>query len=152
MQHNILIPNLMVENVADTVQFYQDVLGFHLQVAMEHIAGAEPKMVMELTDGIQLEWANMVSEGAEFMFQERNSLIEDVPALAGVTIGASQTLYITLDKDIDRHYALMKDRVDVVVEPVSKFYGMREWYLKDCNGYILCFAQQLDNGLEQESP
>lgn len=141
MQHNILIPNLMVENVADTVKFYKDVLGFELRIAMEHTGEEMPRMVTELEEGMVLEWANMESEGAEFMFQERNSLTKDVPALAGVSIGASQTLYITLDRDIDAHFAALKDKVEVVVEPVNKFYGMREWYLKDCNGYILCFAQ-----------
>ena len=144
MQHNVLIPNLMVENVADTVRYYQDILGFELQIAMQHQEDSQPNMVMELTDDMQLEWANMVSAGAEFMFQERHSLIEEIPALEGASIGASQTIYITLDEDIDQHYTALKDKVEVVVEPVSKFYGMREWYMKDCNGYILGFAQSLN--------
>ena len=143
MEHNILIPNLMTEDVAATVRFYQDILGFDLKMAMESVENTAPNMVTELTDGKVLEWANMVRAGAEFMFQERNSLIEDVPALKGATIGASQTLYIHIDEDIDAHFNSLKDAVTVVVEPVTKFYGMREWYMQDCNGYILCFGQTI---------
>ena len=143
MEHNILIPNLMVKNVAETVKFYQDVLGFSLKMAIEPVENSAPNMVTELTEGIVLEWANMTRAGAEFMFQERASLVVEVPALEGSVVGASQTLYIHVDEDIDEHFERLKDKVTVVVEPTTKFYGMREWYMQDNNGYILGFAKKV---------
>ena len=86
----------------------------------------------------------MSYEGAEFMFQARDSLVAEVPVLKDVAIGASQTLYIRLDQDVDAHYQNLKDEVSVVTEPTTKFYGMREWYMQDCNGYVLCFGQMLE--------
>lgn len=140
---NGLVPNLMTENVIDTVRYYQDTLGFKLVMAVEPVDNAEPNFPTELTDEMYLIWANMTFEGAEFMFQERESLIEEVPVLKDVVIGASQTLYIRLDQDVDAHFEGLKDKVSVVVEPTTKFYGMREWYMQDCNGYVLCFGQMV---------
>lgn len=141
---SVLIPNLMVEDVASTVRFYQDVLNFELQMGVEPVDNAPPNFVTELTKDMMLEWANMTGLGAEVMFQERNSFTAEVPALEGAAIGASQTLYFRIEEDIDAHYENIKDKVTVVVEPTTKFYGMREWYMKDCNGYILCFGQQVE--------
>lgn len=145
---NVLVPNLMTENVADTVRYYQDVLGFTLEMAVEPVENAAPNFPTVLTENMHLEWANMVYKGAEFMFQERSSLVAEVPVLSDLAIGASQTIYIRLDEGIDEHYARLKDQVTVVVEPTTKFYGMREWYMQDCNGYVLCFGQLIDEQKE----
>jgi uncharacterized glyoxalase superfamily protein PhnB len=145
---NGLVPNLMTENVADTVRYYQDILGFKLLMAVEPVENAKPNFPTELTDDMHLIWANMGFEQAEFMFQSRATLVEEVPVLKDALIGASQTLYIRLDQDVDAHYERLKDKVKVVVKPTTKFYGMREWYLQDCNGYVLCFGQRIEGAMD----
>lgn len=149
MMKNGLAPNLMTENVADTVRYYQDTLGFKLLMAVEPVENAQPNFPTELTDGMHLIWANMRFEKAEFMFQSRETLVEEVPVLKDALIGASQTLYIRLDQDVDAHYERLKDKVKVVVKPITKFYGMREWYLQDCNGYVLCFGQMMEGAMDE---
>ena len=72
--NNGLVPNLMTENVVDTVRYYQDVLGFKLVMAVEPVKNAEPNFPTKITDDMHLIWANMTFEGAEFMFQERESV------------------------------------------------------------------------------
>lgn len=140
----ILTPNLMVEDVAATVRFYQDVLSYQLVVGVVTMVKGESEhnFVTELTDEVMLDWANIKDDETEFMFQSRESLGGEILALKDVPIGASQTLYIRVN-DVDAHYAKCRDKVEVVAEPIDKFYGMREWYLKDNNGYILCFGQEL---------
>ncbi len=145
---NGLVPNLMTENVADTVRYYQDTLGFTLLMAVEPVENSQPNFPTELTDDMHLIWANMSFENAEFMFQNREGLVEEVPVLKDVAIGASQTLYIRLEQGIDAHYERLKNKVNVVVEPTTKFYGMREWYMQDCNGYVLCFGQAVEGALD----
>ena len=147
--HNSLIPNLMVDDVCKTALFYQDVFDFNLIVA---VADFEAEMsgdniVMALTKGQSLDWANLKLDpndlgSAEFMFQSRVSLEADLPALKGVEIGASQTLYLR-NTNVDAQFESLKDKVEVVQEPITRPYGMREWYLKDLNGYVLCFGQEL---------
>ena len=150
--HNSLIPNLMANDVNETALFYQNVLGFSLIVG---VADFEKEMedgniVMELKEGQKIDWVNMKMNpkdpaSEEFMFQSRKSLEHDVPALEGISIGASQTLYLRTN-DVDAHFASLKDKVEVIQEPITRFYGMREWYFKDINGYILCYGQELGNG------
>lgn len=147
--HNSLIPNLMVNDVTETALFYQDVLGFKLVVGVADFKAemGGDNLVFELGEGARLDWANLKfnledKNSAEFMFQSRSSLEADIPALKGLVIGASQTLYLRAD-DADTQYASLKDKVEVVQVPNTKPYGMREWYLKDPNGYILCFGQAL---------
>ena len=150
--HNSLIPNLMANDVNATALFYQNVLGFSFIVGVADFEKemAEGNIVTELKEGQKIDWVNMKMDiknpaSEEFMFQSRKSLEHDVPALQGVTIGASQTLYLRT-KDVDAHYASIKDKVEVIQEPITRFYGMREWYFKDINGYILCYGQEMANG------
>ena len=153
--HNSLIPNLMVADVTESALFYQDVLGFKLIVAVADFKAemADGNIVMALKKGDSLDWANLKLDpedptSAEFMFQSRKSLVADLPELPelkDVAIGASQTLYLR-NNDVDAQFNSLKDKVEVVKEPITKFYGMREWYMKDPDGYILCFGQELGQG------
>lgn len=147
--HNALIPNLMVNDVNETAIYYQSVLSFKLVVAVVDYEREmqEGNIITELSPGKKLDWANMKfdpenASSAEFMFQSRRSMEAELPALAGVDIVASQTLYMRTD-DADAHYNYLKGDVDVIQSPVTRFYGVREWYMKDINGYILCFGQEL---------
>jgi len=150
--HNSLIPNLMVENVCDTALFYQNILDFKLVIAVADFEAemSEGNIIMSLGQRQNLDWANLKLDpenpaSAEFMFQSRRSLEIDVPALKGVIISSSQMLYLR-SNDVDTQFERLKNKVEVVQEPVTKFYGMREWVMKDINGYILCFGEEMANG------
>jgi len=153
--HNSLIPNLMVNDVNETALFYQNILGFKLVVAVADFKKEmeESNIVMELKEGDNLDWANLKLDpedpaSAEVMFQSRISLVADLPGLPelkDVAIGASQNLYLR-NNDVDEQFNSLKNKVEVVQEPITRFYGMREWYMKDPNGYVLCFGQELGQG------
>jgi|GraSoiStandDraft_36_1057302.scaffolds.fasta_scaffold865606_1 uncharacterized glyoxalase superfamily protein PhnB len=121
-----LTPNLMVEDVNRTVAFYQEVLGFELLTSVPE-------------EG-QLAWAMLKRAGVELMFQTRASLTEELPGLRGKDIGGTFTLYIDVE-DIQGLYAAIRDKVTVVVDMHTTFYGAREITIEDCNGYILTFAE-----------
>lgn len=121
-----LTPNLMVEDVARTLNFYREVLGF--------------EVVMTLPEQAPFDFAIMKRDGVELMFQSRTSLSENVPALAGIPIGASQTLYIEVT-GLDALYPQLRDRVEIVVDLHTTFYGTQEFYFRDLNGYILSFSE-----------
>ena len=67
---------------------------------------------------------------------------QDVPALADTEVGESFTLFIMTD-DVEGLYASVKDNVDIVKDINTTFYGMREVTVRDCNGYLLTFAQRV---------
>ncbi len=121
-----LTPNLMVEDANETVNFYQDVLGFAL--------------VASVPEEGQFNWAMMQHDAVEIMFQSRASLTEDVPLFKDKAIGGSLTLYIDVE-DIKGLYGQVQNRVTILHEMTTTFYGTREFTIQDCNGYVLTFAQ-----------
>jgi len=137
MTLNKLTPNLMVEDVNSTVEFYHDVLGF------EFVMGVIEELQEILTSYQQdrsLDYAMMKCGNVEIMFQAERSLVRALPVLKGRGIGGTFTLYMELD-DVSELYARVKDKVAVVKDLHTTFYGMRELYIEDCNGYILTFAE-----------
>jgi lactoylglutathione lyase len=120
-----LTPNLMVEDVDRTVDFYRDVLGFTL-------AATAPEQR-------PFDWAMVTAGGAELMFQSRASLGSEVPTLRDREIGGALTLYVEVE-DIEALYNHVKDQLPIVVDLHDTFYGAREFTAQDCNGYMLGFA------------
>jgi uncharacterized glyoxalase superfamily protein PhnB len=126
MMHKKLTPNLMVEDVARTLAFYRDVLGF--------------EVIMTLPEVEPLDFAIVKRDGVELMFQSRSSLSDNVPALSGSPIGASLTFYIEVTglKDL---YQRLRDKVEIVVDLHTTFYGTQEFYFRDVHGYIVSFSE-----------
>jgi uncharacterized glyoxalase superfamily protein PhnB len=87
-----------------------------------------------------LDYAMMKCGNVEMMFQAKRSLAEALPLLRGREIGGTLTLYMELDS-VSELYARIKDKVTVVKDLYTTFYGMQEFYIEDCNGYILTFAE-----------
>lgn len=125
-----LTPNLMVEDVQRTLAFYQQTLGF--------------AVVTTVPDAAPFDFAIVRRDGVELMFQSRPSLSENVPALTGSPIGASQTFYIEVT-GIDELYERLQGQVEIVVDLHSTFYGTREFYFRDINGYILSFSEAAES-------
>jgi uncharacterized glyoxalase superfamily protein PhnB len=75
------------------------------------------------------------------MLQNTESLKEDVGVFFE-NIGASLTLYIDVE-NVDDLYVKIKDKVIIYKELNTTWYGQREFYIKDINGYILGFASKI---------
>jgi uncharacterized glyoxalase superfamily protein PhnB len=137
-----LTPNLMVRDVRDTVEFYRNTLGFTLIMAVPE---TQDGILTDLPDGMQIVYALMKNGGAEIMFQSEKSLREDVPALVGTQLGASISLYMEVEK-IDGLYRKLQSKAEIVKPMQTTWYGMNEFYIRDNNGYILCFAEPSQPG------
>lgn len=132
MRWSKLTPNLMVEDVPASVTWYVELLGF-----------TEDAQVPG-DDGV-VNFAMLHRDHVHLMLQRRGSLESDVPALAGIPIAASMTLFINVD-DTAGLYAPIAERVETVVPLHDTWYNTREVYFRDLNGYILCLAQSLRGG------
>ncbi|MHC4586369.1 MAG: VOC family protein [Planctomycetota bacterium] len=134
-----LTTNMMVEDVGHTVDFYSEVLGFELVMGV-------PENSQEIVTTRQkdqaLGFAIMKCGNIEMMFQAKQSLTKEIPELSGMDIGGSLTFYIEV-KDVRELYAKLKDKVTIVKDMQTTFYGMQEFYIRDCNGYILTFAGEI---------
>ena len=131
-----LTTNMMVEDVSRTVDFYSDVLGFEFVMGVPENS---QEVVTTRQKGQALGFAITKCGNIEMMFQERRSLTKEVPEFSNMGIGGSLTFYIEVE-DIKVLYAKLKDKVTIVKYMRTTFYGKQEFYIRDCNGYILTFA------------
>jgi len=138
MKFKKLTPNMMVDDVRESVKFYTDILGFTLNMVVPE----DSKTIdNELKDGKKYVYAMVSRDEVFIMLMKKDVFEEDLPMLKGTTIGASVSFYCDVD-NINKVYNSLKDKVDITIDLHTTWYGMQEFYIKDCNGYILGFAER----------
>ncbi len=111
-----LTPMLEVKNLSTSLQWYQEVLGFFLQ---DHLP--------------ELGWASLVKDDVRLMLVTR---VTQEKHPEHVYTGS---FYFYTD-DVDGWWDFIQGKVTVEY-PVETFaYGMREFAIRDCNGYLLLFG------------
>ena len=117
MKLTALTPMLWTEDLDKSVAFYRDVLGFECTAQME-------------------AWASLGRDGVELMLSLPNQHEPyERPQFSGA-------FYFRCD-DVDAWWERLKDKA-AVVYPVENFdYGMREFAVRDNNGYILQFGSEI---------
>ncbi|MCK5853637.1 MAG: VOC family protein [Sulfurovaceae bacterium] len=136
-----LTPNLAVNNIRETIEYYQNNFGFEIAMA---VSEDKSSMGAELVEDKEYVWAMIACGDVTLMLQRTDSYSEDV----GVSVnelGASATLYMEVE-DVDALYASVKNSVNIIKEIDTTWYGQREFYVRDCNGYILAFATMQQQG------
>jgi uncharacterized glyoxalase superfamily protein PhnB len=126
MEMKQLVPDLMVDDVAKTITFYQDVLGF------KTVATAPENAPV-------LCWALIKNGGVHFMLQSRSSFVQELPSLNAPKAGGTLIFYITVP-DVQGWYASIKGKAKIVTDLRETTYGTKEFALEDCNGYVLVIA------------
>jgi uncharacterized glyoxalase superfamily protein PhnB len=121
-----VIPVFLVDDVAQTVDFYAQVLGFEVNFLYDE----PPTYASVSRDDAVINFSKSNPPG------RRNGM-----AAAGE--GNGTDVYIVVS-DIDDIYAELKDKVNVLLEPDSYDYGMREFKIEDPNGYHLLFGQEVE--------
>lgn len=119
-----LSPNIYVNDVSSTMHFYSK-LGF--------------KSIMTVPeDSEQPIWAMMQNGNVTLMFESMKNIEGRLPEISRQD-GGSLLLYIKVT-DINGLFDAVKDQVTVLEGLHKTFYGATEFVIKDCNGYVLTFA------------
>ncbi|MBN2467165.1 MAG: VOC family protein [Deltaproteobacteria bacterium] len=139
MKYKELTPILMVEDVNETVDYYASLLGFQFAKA---VVSGTTELVFRREEGQRYDYAMMKRDGVEIMFQAQKSISADIPALEGLAVMASLLLYIKVT-DARQLYDAISDKAIVIKPLTTTFYGRDEFFIKDCNGYILGFASSV---------
>jgi uncharacterized glyoxalase superfamily protein PhnB len=114
-----LVPLLFVEKIADSVEFYEK-LGFEIVMRWESEEGT-------------LGWCRLNRDSAGVMLQQ--ACEEDGPAEGR---GHGVAFFFICD-DVDVLYAELTARGLSFKPPETAFYGMKQVFLNDPDGYQLCF-------------
>jgi uncharacterized glyoxalase superfamily protein PhnB len=119
MKLNSLRPILWVDDVKKTIDWYVSQLGFEKQKFEEY-----------------LQWGEVKKDEVWIMFAKPN---EHMPYEGSKFTGS---LYLNTD-DIDAWWQKLKDSSFIFYGIENFEYGMREFAIRDCNGYIIQFGQEI---------
>ena len=116
-------PMLKARDLNETIEFYTKTLGFHIENQRN---GEDSKP----------SWCAMRWDGAALMFYGADSLDQPPgpPSMTGV-------LYFN-PRDVRALWEQLKERTKVEWPLEQMDYGMLEFAIRDCNGYILSFGQE----------
>jgi uncharacterized glyoxalase superfamily protein PhnB len=109
---------LTVPEIEPAVKFYRETLGFKSANQTE-------------------SWAVVDRDGVEVMFALPNP---HMPVFTSAQFTGS--LYFQMDSGVDDLWTAVKDKVLVVYALETFDYGMREFAIRDNNGYVLQFGEE----------
>ena len=122
-----LAPLLQVYDMPTSLKFYCEGLGFRM-------AANDGKPAPDL------DWALLRLNGAELMLNTAYEREHRPPSPDPSRIAAHEdtTIYFAC-LDVDSAYAHLQAQGIKSEEPKVAWYGMKQLYLKDPDGYLLCF-------------
>ncbi len=124
--YETITANIMVKNVKETIEFYEEKLGFS-------------KVLSVPEEGEVLNFAILNKDKISIMLQEQENLLSEYNTLQKGEIIPTFTLFITVD-DVFKMYNELKDKVKIAKEFHKTFYGRDEFAIFDNNGNILTIA------------
>lgn len=119
-------PNLFVENVIETVEFYK-LLGFQL--------------VLSVPEDVPSQWAMMTKGEVSFMFQSFDGIGEELPEIPRIK-GGAVLFYIDVENIMEFRKSLPPN-VTILKDVEKTFYGATEFSILDNNGFVLTFAEDV---------
>jgi len=125
-----IVPELTVESIERSVNFYSNTLGFSI------IAKAPE-------DGDAV-WAEMSLGDGHIMFQEKGEMFEEIPFFRNHVIGGTMLLVLRIDDSnvVREMWQNLSDKENVVLPVRETDYGTVEFGITDPDGYVLIFSGQ----------
>ncbi len=126
MNIQAITANLGVADVAASIKFYTEVLGF--------------QKVATVPDGAPFAWAMLQHGNTSVMFQERGNLMDEYSQLRDKPGGGLFTLYVSVT-DVAQWAERLTGKATIIIQPHTTFYGATEFSIQDADGYILTFSE-----------
>ena len=129
-----LCPNLMVSNFATSHRFYTEILGFGVAFMVDSNRN-------DTDNSHKAVFGLFVNDQAELMLQDKQSLLEELPVFGKqFDLKSTSTIYLN---GLDPEKVMVKlDKNSLIKGPFDQWYGMREVYFYDPDGYIICVGSQ----------
>ncbi|HKV26809.1 MAG TPA: VOC family protein [Candidatus Acidoferrales bacterium] len=120
-------PHFIVNNIVESAEFYRDKLGF----TFERYWGEPPCFVMVLRDDVEF----FLSCPGPGLAKPNHKVHPEIAWDAYVNV-----------TNVDALCDEFKSKgVKILRGPENAFYDQREFEIEDCNGYCVCFAQDVSD-------
>lgn len=130
MDFKKIAPNLIVDDLAETMDFYRFQLGFTIMDAYPF----DPPF----------DWAILHRDEIEIRFRSKVNLSKEYLILKEKEMSGAFSLFIRM-KGIREFYDEVKSNdVSIISDLKRTYYGTEEFAIQDCNGFILTFAESME--------
>ncbi len=129
MKFQKLTPNLVVRDVAASMEFYQKVLGFKTTITVPEQA---PYVFGAVANG-----------NVEIFFNDQKAVLAEYPLLGSKPIGGSLTLFIEIEGIEELFMKVQQHGAKITMPMKDQFYGMREFAMEDSEGWVITLAERL---------
>jgi uncharacterized glyoxalase superfamily protein PhnB len=129
MKFQKLTPNLVVRDVAASMEFYRSVLGFQAAIKVPD----EPPYV----------FGSVTSGSVEIFFNDRKAVAADYPPLGARPAGGALTLFMEVEGIEEVLAAVQESGAKIVMPLKQQFYGMREFAFEDPAGWMVTIAERI---------
>ncbi|HET6372695.1 MAG TPA: VOC family protein [Candidatus Polarisedimenticolia bacterium] len=119
-------PNLLVTDIVKAAEYFRDVLGF----SFDRYWGEPPCFVMVMRDEVEFM---LVQAGAPDQVRPNRARHPE----------ASWDAYIRVQDSVALCEEFRSKGAKVIREPEVAFYEMKEFEIEACDGYIVCFGQDV---------
>ncbi len=123
-----IAPYLIVDDVVTTANYYRDKLGFHY----ERFRDEPPSFCMVKRNGIVIMLAQLEQSG---VMRPNRSVDSE---------GGAWDAYVWIDNADALHAEFRSKGVTIARDLCNQPYGCRDFEVDDCNGYRLCFGQDVE--------
>jgi uncharacterized glyoxalase superfamily protein PhnB len=135
MKLTSVTPNLITNDLPRALAFYRDVLGFSVVTT---VPDAAPHVFVWL----QRDDVNLFLNDAETVRKEN-------PTATSLVAGASGVAMFVHTEQVADYWEQVHGRATVVMALKDQWYGMREFSIADPDGYVLTFAERIEEPSEQ---
>lgn len=123
-----ITPNLVVRDLAASLAFYRDVLGFTIS--------------MSVPDAAPYVFVGLERDGVPVFLNDVKAAEHDFPAMASTPPGGTCTMFFIVT-EVDALHAVVAPKAKVVMPLKTQFYGMREFAVTDPDGHVITFAERV---------
>ena len=120
--------NIRTRNLADTVHFYEDVLGFDRS--------------MTVPEQSPFAFASVINGPVKIFFTARSTATKEEPQMSDLALGGGNIMFIEVD-GVDTLHERIAPLVKVVMSLRTQWFGMCEFAIQDPDGYVITFAERV---------
>ena len=125
-------PLMAVRSMKQTIEFYNNTLGFEMEMVFPD--AENPEYVAFAKDEMHLMFLPVENAGIGDKIGNEEKL------------GIGVNIYLAIDGSIDEYYAEVKNKgVNIVADIKDEPFGIRDFTIKDINGYQLTFNQRIQS-------
>ena len=121
-------PNLVCRDLAASLAFYRDVLGFTIS--------------MSVPDAPPYGFVGLERDGVPVFLNDVTVVVADFPTMAATPPGGTATMFFTVT-DVDALHDAVAPKATVMMPLKTQFYGMREFAVTDPAGHLITFAERV---------